>query len=126
MLLADDDPLLRRVLRRALTWSGALDVVGEAGDGARAVALAETLRPQLVVLDLRMPGLDGLEVTRRMRAAHPGCAILIYSSVETARGEAAALAAGADRYLEKSTGFWAVAEAAEAALTARRRAGGAG
>lgn len=105
---------MRRLLRAGLSTRDNLEVVGEAENGAQAIALARSLRPDLVVLDLAMPGLDGLQVATAIREASPGCAILVVSAFEAERLEAAALAAGADRYVEKGAGLHvAVAAAAE-------------
>jgi DNA-binding NarL/FixJ family response regulator len=112
VLLADDHELMRRMLRLALSARPGLEVVGEAGDGAEALALARELAPDLVVLDVDMPEMDGLEVTRALRATLPGCAVLIVSALEAARMADAALAAGADRYVEKAAGLDAAADAA--------------
>jgi DNA-binding NarL/FixJ family response regulator len=120
VLLADDHALMRRLLRRAISSHPALEFVGEAADGAEALALARSLAPDVVVLDLAMPELDGLQVAERLRSELPDCAILVFSAFEAARAAAAALAAGADRYLEKAAGFDAAAEAAaDLALTRR-------
>jgi DNA-binding NarL/FixJ family response regulator len=112
VLLADDHELMRRMLRLTLSTRPGLEVVGEAGDGAEALALARELAPDLVVLDVAMPVMDGLAATRALRAELPGCAILIVSSFEAERLAEAALAAGADRYVEKGAGLDAAADAA--------------
>jgi DNA-binding NarL/FixJ family response regulator len=117
VLLADDHELMRRMLRLALSARPGLEVVGEAGDGAEALALARDLAPDLVVLDVDMPVLDGLEVARAVRAALPGCAILVVSAFEAAKLADAALAAGADRYVEKGAGLDAAADAAVELVT---------
>jgi DNA-binding NarL/FixJ family response regulator len=87
-------------------------VVGEAADGEQAVALARSLQPDLIVLDLAMPGMDGLQVATALREQQPQTAILVVSAFEAERLEAAALAAGADRYVEKGAGLQAAADAA--------------
>ena len=112
VLLADDHELMRRLLRAAIGSRPGLEIVGEAADGEQALALAESLRPDLVVLDLAMPGIDGLQVASALRELQPACAILIVSAFEAHRLEAAALAAGADRYVEKGAGLVAAADAA--------------
>jgi DNA-binding NarL/FixJ family response regulator len=120
VLLADDHALIRRLLRRAISAHPALEFVGEAADGAQALELARSLAPDVVVLDLAMPELDGLQVAGALRTDLPDCAILVFSAFDAARVAAAALAAGADRYLEKAAGFEAAAAAA-AELAVNRR-----
>lgn len=118
VLVADDHDLMRRLLRLAIDARPELEIVGEAADGLRAIELASTLEPDVVVLDVAMPGKDGLEVAETLRRQMPDCAILIFSAFEAVRGEPAALAAGADRYLEKKAGIEAAARvAAELAVT---------
>jgi DNA-binding NarL/FixJ family response regulator len=120
VLLADDHALMRRLLRRAISAHPALEFIGEAADGAEAVELARSLAPDVVVLDLAMPELDGLQVAGVLRTDLPDCAILVFSAFDAARAAAAALAAGADRYLEKAAGFQAAAEAAAELAVTRR------
>jgi DNA-binding NarL/FixJ family response regulator len=121
VLLADDHELMRRLLRRAIDAEPGLELIGEAGDGAQAVELAQSLAPDVVVLDLAMPDMDGLQVARALRASVPDVKILVFSALETARGEPAALAAGADRYVQKSAGFETAARAAaELAISSSR------
>jgi DNA-binding NarL/FixJ family response regulator len=120
VLLADDHALMRRLLRRAISAHPALELVGEAADGAEAVELARSLAPDVVVLDLAMPELDGLQVAGKLRADLPDCVILVFSAFEAARVAAVAVAAGADRYLEKAAGFEAAAQAAAELAFSRR------
>ena len=68
LLIADDQALVRAGFRMILAAEPDLDVVGEAGDGAAAVALAAELRPDVVLMDVRMPDVDGIEATRRLQA----------------------------------------------------------
>ena len=120
VLLADDHSLMRRLLRRAISAHADLEFVGEAADGAQALALARSLVPDVVVLDLAMPELDGLQVASSLRVDLPDCAILVFSAFEAERVASAALAAGADRYLEKAAGFEAAAQAAAELAVSRR------
>jgi DNA-binding NarL/FixJ family response regulator len=112
VLICDDHPLVLRLLRTAMGAREGLEVVAQAPDGALAVALATELAPEVVVVDLGMPGLDGLQAVAAIRAALPACVILVFSADDVERAAGPALAAGADRYLSKDAGFEAVADAA--------------
>jgi DNA-binding NarL/FixJ family response regulator len=107
VLVADDDPLMRRLLVTVLGAREELELVGAAADGQAALALATSLRPDVVVLDLAMPGLDGLDAAVAIRAVLPGCRIVIFSGddADTLR------VAGADRFVEKHAGIECLAEA---------------
>jgi DNA-binding NarL/FixJ family response regulator len=111
VVVADDDPLMRRLLRTLLDADDGLELVGEAADGHAACALAGELRPDVVVLDHAMPGLDGLEAARAIRAALPGCRIVLFSGHDAA---ALAGAAGADRFVAKRDGIGALTAAVQA------------
>ena len=101
VLVVDDHPLTRDALASLLAQGG-FDVVGEAGDGADAIALAAELQPELVLLDLSMPGLDGLSALPRLRAAAPGCEVVVLTASGTEENLLAAIRAGAAGYLLKS------------------------
>jgi CheY-like chemotaxis protein len=79
LLLTDDEVPLRRALRRICEARG-IDVVGEAADGAEAVRLARTLEPDAVLMDLRMPVMDGIEATREIKDTHPGIIVMFLSA----------------------------------------------
>ncbi len=102
-LLADDHEVVREGLRLALSRSQRIRVIGEAADGASAVALAERRRPDVVIMDLRMPDMDGLEATELIAEKAPGTAVLIF----TAYGERSllqrGLESGALGYILKET-----------------------
>lgn len=100
-LLVDDAVELRVLIRRALEASGRYEVIGEAGDGYEAIERAAALCPELVLLDLSMPRMDGLEALPRLHAVSPGSAVVVLSGHTRALAEDAALAAGAVAYLEK-------------------------
>ncbi len=101
MLIADDRPLVRRGLALILTPDPAFEVVGEAGDGEEAVALAHRLRPDVVVMDIRMPVLDGVGATERLARALPECRVLALSTFDMDEYVVAALRAGAYGFLPK-------------------------
>jgi DNA-binding NarL/FixJ family response regulator len=100
VVIADDQALLRTGFRMILT-SGGLDVVGEAADGAEAVAAVRKLRPDVVLMDIRMPTMDGLEATRRILEQSPGCRVLMLTTFDLDRYVYDALAAGASGFLLK-------------------------
>lgn len=101
LLLADDSPLIRRGLRLFLEPQSDLEIVGEARHGAEAIELARTLRPHVVVMDIRMPIMDGLTATRRLTEELPAICVLILSAIDGADAEAEARAAGAAAFLSK-------------------------
>jgi DNA-binding NarL/FixJ family response regulator len=103
VLLADDQELVRSGFRLILEVAG-LDVVGEAGDGAEAVDLAARLRPDVVLMDVRMPGMDGIEATRRIVSAGLSTRVLILTTFDLDAYVFDALAAGASAFLLKDVG----------------------
>ena len=102
LLIADDNPIFRHGLRRLLESEPDLLVVGEAADGREAVELARRLAPDVVLMDIRMPGLDGLDAARQIRTLSPHVRILVLSSYDAPTLRAAAQAAGVKGYLDKS------------------------
>ncbi|MFC1848323.1 response regulator transcription factor [Chloroflexota bacterium] len=102
ILIADDHPSVRAGTRRILEEEEDLNVIAEAGDGQEAVAFTIDLKPDVAIIDIAMPELDGIEVARRIRALSPGTAVLIYTVIDDTEFIASALEAGADGYLLKS------------------------
>jgi DNA-binding NarL/FixJ family response regulator len=100
-LLADDNARFRGVLRRLLERDPEIMVVAEAGDGAEALELAEDVRPDVVLMDVSMPGLDGLEATYALKAQLPDVTVLMLSVGDKEQEIAAGLAGGAAEYLVK-------------------------
>lgn len=101
LLLVDDQALFREGLRSLLSVQPGVEVVGEAAHGEQAVRLAHELKPQVVLMDLRMPVLGGVEATRRIRAADPACRVLVLTTFDDDEEVFAALRAGAAGYLLK-------------------------
>ncbi|MFF0410365.1 response regulator [Kitasatospora sp. NPDC004745] len=103
VLIADDQPLVRRGLSLILSPDPALEVVGEAQDGAQAVELARRLRPDVVVMDIRMPVLDGIGASRELAATVPDCKVLALSTFDMDEYVVGALRAGACGFLPKDS-----------------------
>ena len=101
ILIADDHPHFRDGLRALLLSASDLEVVGEAGDGEEAISLAADLQPDVILMDLGMPGVGGIEATRRILRTSPHIAILVVSMFEDDDSVFAALQAGARGYLLK-------------------------
>ncbi len=101
LLIADDHPVVRAGLRGMLGAEPDLDIVGEAADGADAADLAERLRPDVVLMDLRMPRVDGVTATARIRDRAPGVRVLVLTTYDTDADILRAVEAGATGYLLK-------------------------
>ena len=103
ILIADDQALLRASLKALINGYDGCEVVGEAADGAQAVRLATELRPDLVLMDVRMPVLDGIEATRRISAAAAGTRVLILTTFDLDEYVYEGLLAGASGFLLKDS-----------------------
>src|SRR3989475_10421458 len=101
VLIVDDHPLTREASRARLTQHG-FSVVGQASDGEEAIGLARRIQPQLVLLDLSMPGLSGLEALPRLREAAPSCEVVVLTASGTEENLLSAIRGGAAGYLLKS------------------------
>jgi DNA-binding NarL/FixJ family response regulator len=110
LLLADDHTMLRDALRRAMEGAG-FDVVGEAADGEEAVRLAADLEPDVVLMDVSMPVLDGVEATRQIHRDHPDVSVLMLTMHADAEVVTRALSAGAVGYMVKDASMNEVVEA---------------
>lgn len=103
LLLVDDQALFREGLRTLLSVRPELEVVGEAGDGEEALRLAQQLRPAVILMDLQMPRLDGVEATRRLRRECPESRVIALTTFEDDETVFEGLRAGAVGYLLKDT-----------------------
>ena len=101
VIVVDDHPLYREGLVTVISAMPDVEVVGQAGDGEQAVALAADLEPDVVVMDLHMPGLNGIDATRRITAGQPSVAVLVLTMLEGDESVFAAVRAGARGYLLK-------------------------
>lgn len=119
ILIADDHELIRRGLTAVLAERPEWTIVGEAVDGREACAMAARLTPEIVVLDLTMPELHGLEATRQIRATSPGSRILIVTAHESEQLLREVLDAGAMGYILKSDAGRVLVQAIEALLDER-------
>lgn len=104
VLLVDDHPLFRAGLRMALESTDDIKIVAEAGDAEQALALVEELAPQVVIMDLHLPGQSGIEATRVLTREHPNSRVLMVTMSEDNDALVAALRSGARGYLVKGSG----------------------
>ncbi len=105
LLLVDDEARVRQGLRMCMAGEPDFNVIGEAEEGSAAVQLASELHPDVVVLDLRMRGLDGLGATRELKVTEPGARIVILSLQDDAGTRRQALASGANAFVGKQEGI---------------------
>lgn len=101
ILVVDDHPLFREGLAALLTAAPETSLVGEAGTGAEAVTLADSLRPDVVLMDIQMPDMNGIEATRRILSRHPSTRIIMLTMLEDDDSLFAAMRAGARGYILK-------------------------
>lgn len=117
ILLAEDHTVVRESIREALQRETEFKVVGEASNGEEAVKLASELRPDVILMDISMPGLNGIEATKQIKAICPSVAVLILSAYDDEQYIFSVLSAGAAGYLLKDVG---VADLVEAIRTVYR------
>ncbi len=103
LLLADDQAMLRQGLAALLSTEGDFNVVGQASNGAEAVELVEALRPDLVLMDIRMPVCDGIEATRQIHIKHPNIKVLVLTTFDDDDYIVRVMEAGASGYLLKNS-----------------------
>lgn len=102
VLIVDDQESYRSAARLVVELADGFEVAGEASSGEDAIALVEELHPDLVLMDVKMPGIDGLEATRRIVAKHPGIKVLVFSTYAAEDYERPARDAGAVGFVSKS------------------------
>ena len=122
VVIVDDAKAIRILVRAMLERAGIFTVVGEAATGVEAIELVEEHRPDLVLLDMAMPDMDGLQALPRLRALLPTGRIVVLSGFDPKTMEGEALRCGADRYVPKGTSMWATLQALHEVLG--DRAGG--
>jgi DNA-binding NarL/FixJ family response regulator len=120
LLLADDHAVVRLGLRRLLEGEPGLDVIGEVGDGLELLSAVERLRPEVLLLDLMMPGLSGLEALRQVRKRYPKIRVVVLSMHASEAYVFEALRNGAAAYVLKGSGGSEVKEAVRAVIAGRR------
>lgn len=101
VLIVDDQVPFRRAAAAVVRVTRGFEVVGEAGSGEEAVELVGALAPQLVLMDINMNGISGIEATRRITSAHPGVTVVLLSTYQEADLPADAATSGAARYVNK-------------------------
>ena len=116
LMLADDHRMLREGLRRSMTDQG-FDVVGEAGDGDEAVRMAEKLEPDVVLMDVTMPGIDGVEATRQIKSTMSDVRVVMLTMHADQEVLAEAIRAGASGYLVKDCSTEEIASAVRLAVS---------
>lgn len=120
VLIADDQTLFRTGLARLLDEDSRVEVVGQAADGAEAVALALKLKPDVILMDLKMPNVDGIEATRQLVAADPAVNVLILTTFEADNYVIQALKAGARGYVLKDSLASAIVSSIVAVMAGER------
>src|SRR5437763_16885562 len=101
VLIVDDQAPFRRAARAVVTATPGFEVVGEAESGEEAVELADSLAPGLVLMDINLPGINGIEATRRITAAHPKAVVMLLSTYQAGDLPSDANSAGAVQYVHK-------------------------
>ncbi|WP_303675008.1 response regulator [Vampirovibrio chlorellavorus] len=114
VLIVEDHPMTLVGLKMLLTKNEGITVVGEASNGLEAVHQAEQTQPEVILMDIGLPEMDGVEATQKIKAAHPGVRIIMLTSKDNERDVFAALSAGADAYCMKGISVEALTSAIEA------------
>jgi DNA-binding NarL/FixJ family response regulator len=115
--IADDQPLFREGLRAVLSTDPSIEVVGDVRDGEELLALCDRHRPDVVLMDLQMPVMNGVVATRQLKVKHPGCAVLVLTTFDDDEWVFEALRAGAVGYLLKDASSERLREAVHGAAS---------
>jgi DNA-binding NarL/FixJ family response regulator len=121
VLIADDHPLMRKGLADILNGVEGIHVVGAAADGAAAIALAHAVKPDIILMDISMPGMDGIEATEKLLEMDSNARVVMLTSYSEREKITEALAAGAVSYLTKDAPPEAVIRAIRSAASVRNR-----
>ncbi len=111
VLIADDNPQVRQELRTLLPLAGDIEIVGEAADGREALRLAQALQPDVVLMDLEMPVLDGYEATRQIKAGSPSCRVVALTVYGDPASRIRAAEVGVDVFLVKGVSVESLVQA---------------
>jgi DNA-binding NarL/FixJ family response regulator len=120
ILIADDQTLFRAGLARLLDEDPRVEVVGQAADGLEAVKQAAKLKPDVILMDLKMPGIDGIEATRQIAEADPTAKVIVLTTFETDSQVIQALKAGASGYVLKDSSAAAIVSSIVAVMSGER------
>jgi DNA-binding NarL/FixJ family response regulator len=116
ILIVDDHPITRDGLRTALTLTDEVEVVGEAASGEEAIAAVEDAKPDVIFMDVRMPGMNGIQATKVIRERHPETKVILFTVDESRASISEAIQAGVSGYLLKDVGVGELVNAARLAM----------
>lgn len=116
VLIVDDHPITRDGLRTALTLTDEVEVVGEAASGEEAIEVVENAKPDVIFMDVRMPGMNGIQATKVIRERHPETKVILFTVDESRASISEAIQAGVSGYLLKDVGVGELVNAARLAM----------
>jgi DNA-binding NarL/FixJ family response regulator len=119
VLIVDDHPVTRDGLRTAFNMADEIDVVGEAASGEEAIDRVEETKPDVVFMDVRMPGMNGIQATRAIRENHPDTKVILFTIDESRASVAEAIQAGVSGYLLKDASVQELINAARQAMAGK-------
>ncbi|MBU3742072.1 MAG: response regulator transcription factor [Candidatus Kapabacteria bacterium] len=120
VLIADDHEITRIGIRRLLSTANDIEICAEASNGQQTIDLARTMHPNVILMDVMMPGMSGIEVTQRVKAESPDTFVIMLSSMEDERQVERAMFAGADGYLAKDVGAHDLVDAIRTVILGER------